>query len=161
LPEFAHCEEFVNPDLIAAGLSPFAPGLVAMQAGRLVLQRIHDLSRKEISFGFETTLSGKSYLRLLQDLKKRHYGIHVFYLWLPDENLAVQRVHDRKRQGGHFVPDADVRRRFRRGLRHFLLDYQRVIDDWILFDNSGAVPEVMAYGAGRQVSAVDSKQFSL
>ena len=159
LPEFAHCELFVNPDLIAAGLSPFAPRTAAVQAGRLVLERIQDLSRRRASFGFETTLAGKTYLRLLQRLRTYGYEVHVFYLWLPTEKLAVERVHDRARLGGHFVPERDVRRRYYRGLHHFLLDYQQAIDDWILFDNSGSTPLAVAFGAHQKLTMINETVF--
>jgi len=111
LPDFAHCEEFVNADLVATGLSPFAPENRAIPAGRLVLARIKELSSQGKNFGFETTLSGITYLNLFKDLKKKDYIIHVFYLWLLDESLAVQRIRDRVRQGGHSVPLEDIRRR--------------------------------------------------
>src|SRR4051812_2445535 len=108
LPDFARCDEFVNPDLIAAGLSPFAPRSVGMQAARLVLKRIRELCRRKQSFGFESTLSGKTYLALLKRLRKTGYRVHAFYLWLPNEELAIERVNDRARQGGHSVPVQDI-----------------------------------------------------
>jgi predicted ABC-type ATPase len=161
LPEFAHCDEFVNPDLIAAGLSPFTPRDAAIPAARLVLSRIQELSRRHVSFGFETTLAGRTYLQMLRTLKRQRYAVYVFYLWLPDAELAVQRVHDRVRQGGHSVPDRDVRRRYGRGLRHFLLDYQQVIDDWILIDNAQPRPLPIAFGQQRSTTVIDSERYSL
>ena len=159
LPHFAKCDEFVNVDLIATGLSPFSPRAAAIQAGRLVLKRIHELTSRGLGFGFETTLSGKTYLELFKRLKKQGYRIHLFFLWLPDVNLAIERVSDRVRQGGHSVPEADIRRRFDRGLRHFSADYRLWVDDWIIFDNSGKPPQVLAFGMHDQMQVVKADLF--
>jgi predicted ABC-type ATPase len=155
LPHFAHCEEFVNADLIATGLSPFDPGAVAMQAGRLVVTRIRELVRDKHDFGFETTLSGRAYLRLLKNAKKRGFRLRLFFLWLPDENLAVKRVADRVRQGGHNVPELDIRRRYGRGLINFWTLYRPLIQDWVFFDNSQQIPRVILYGQETGYNVVD------
>jgi len=159
LPRFAKCNEFVNADLIATGLAPFSPISAAMQAGRLVLQRIHELSAKGITFGFETTLAGHTYLPLLNRLKKSGYKLHLYFLWLPSVNLAIKRVEDRVRQGGHSVPISDIRRRFERGLQHLFKDYLPIIDEWIIFDNSGSIPKEIAFGAHDDVKIADPTSF--
>jgi predicted ABC-type ATPase len=160
LPDFAHCEEFVNADLIATGLSPFSPRTAAIQAGRLVLTRIHALATHRLDFGFETTLSGKTYLTLLGRLKKQGYRIHLFFLSLSDVNLAIERVNIRVRQGGHSVPPVDIRRRFRRGLKRFFMEYRFLVDDWIVFDNSGKPPEVIAFGRRTETQVTDVVKFN-
>ena len=104
LPYYAECLEFVNADLIANGLSPFFPERAAILAGRLMLQQIHLLADHGRDFGFETTLSGKTYVRLLRDLRDRGYRIHLFFLWIPNIDIALERVADRVRRGGHNVP---------------------------------------------------------
>src|SRR4051794_11262506 len=104
LPDFVQCREFVNADLIAAGLSPFAPETQAMRAGRLLLTRIKELSKARQNFGFETTLAGRSYAKVLSDLKAARYRLVLFFLWLPDADLAVARVANRVLQGGHTYP---------------------------------------------------------
>ncbi len=114
LPSFVHCPRFVNPDLIAAGLSPFDPSAVAAKAGRLMLEEVNHLIHRGESFAFESTLSGKTYLRLIERAKERGYAVHLFYLWVPDAALAVARVRDRVETGGHDVPEADVYRRYDR-----------------------------------------------
>ena len=137
LPHYADCTHFINADLIAQGLSPFSPVVAAMKAGRLVLQEIQEFSNKEVSFAFETTLSGKTYLSLLKSLKSKDYKIHLFFLWIPSSNLALERIKDRVASGGHDVPAIDVRRRFRRSINNFLKIYEPFLDAWMLFDNSG------------------------
>lgn len=144
LPDFADCYEFVNADLIAGGLSPFAPEAAAIQAGRHLLDRIHKLAREQTDFAFETTLSGRSYLLFLQNLKKSGYKIHLFFLWIHNIDLALERIAGRVRQGGHNVPEDIVRRRFHKGLRNFFHIYRPLADTWTIFDNSTEIPKSIA-----------------
>src|SRR5271165_1025234 len=145
LPNYAHCENFINADLIAQGVSPFAPEKVAFHAGRLMLEEIQLHAERKESFGFETTLSGRSYLALIRRLKKREYKVHVFFLWIPSVDLALSRVRARVLAGGHNIPEPVVRRRFDRSIRNFMVDYRQLAHSWILFDNSGAMPAALAF----------------
>lgn len=119
LPRDAECLEFVNVDMIAGGLSPFAPQKAAIRAGRLMLEQIHSLRNRGLNFGFETTLSGKTNIKLLKDLKKRGYQIHLYFLWIPTVKLALERIATRVKSGGHDVPELVVRRRFNKSLPNF------------------------------------------
>ena len=139
LPDYADCRNFINADLIAQGVSPFRPEVVAFHAGRLMLEEIELYARRWDSFGFETTLAGRSHLALIRRLKQQAYGVHIFFLWLPTVELALMRVKNRVREGGHAVPENIVRRRFDRSIRNFLLLY------WTLLDNSGPTPLVIAF----------------
>ena len=145
LPNYADCKNFINADLIAQGVSPFSPSSAAFRAGRLMLAEIERYASRGESFGFETTLSGRSYVTLLRRLKKRGYKLHFFYLWLPTIRLALARVRARVLEGGHDVPEPIVRRRFDRSIRNFLQQYRPLGESWMLFDNSGAKLEVIAY----------------
>ena len=144
LPHYAHCPEFVNADMIAKGLSPFSPTTAALAAGRLMLARIKELAGQRIDFGFETTLSGKTYLSLFKSLRAQGYHVHLFYLWLPNVNTALQRIRYRVQQGGHSVPEADVRRRFKRSLVNLFGAYCSLLDSWYLLDNSDEKPHLIA-----------------
>jgi len=144
LPNYADCKNFINADLIAQGVSPFSPEAVAFRAGRLMLEEIDLYAKRRESFGFETTLSGRSYLISVRNLKKRGYEVHFFFLWVPTVDLALTRVRARVLEGGHDVPEAVVRRRFDRSIRNFLLRYRQLGDSWMVFDNSGAAPAVIA-----------------
>ena len=144
LPHYAHCPEFVNADMIARGLSPYSPTAAAMEAGRLMLARIKDLASQRKDFGFETTLSGKTYLSLFERLRTQGYRIHLFYLWLPNVNTALQRIRYRVQQGGHSVPESDVRRRFKRSLVNLFGAYHSLLDSWFLLDNSDERPHLIA-----------------
>jgi predicted ABC-type ATPase len=144
LPDYVRCPNFINADLIAQGLAPFGPRSAAVKSGKLVLEQIHDFSRRGLDFAFETTLSGKSYVRLFRHLKAKGYALHLFFLWIPDPELALSRIKDRVAEGGHDVPSQDVRRRFTRGLRNFFTLYSPLLDSWMLFDNSGTKPMLIA-----------------
>jgi predicted ABC-type ATPase len=112
LPDYVDCKEFVNADYIASELSPFSPDRAAIQAGRIMLERIKMLGEHREDFGFETTLAGTVFANLLDNLKESGYKIHVFYLWVQNADIAIARIADRVRRGGHSVPDEVVRRRF-------------------------------------------------
>lgn len=144
LPHQVRCLEFVNPDLIAKGLSPFSPERAAARAGRLVLERIRELSAVGSDFAMETTLSGLSYQPLLRRLKERGgYELHMFFLWLPTLELSLDRIADRVRDGGHDVPEADVRRRFPRVVRNLFGRYLPLLATLYFYDNSAAVPKLV------------------
>ncbi len=149
LPETLGIEQFVNADLIAQGLSPFAPQTSALEAGRLMLARIHELRSRGESFGFETTLASRSYVRFLQESQHAGYVVHIAYIWLSAVNLAIQRVGIRVQQGGHDVPVSTIERRYWRGLRNFFHLYQPLADTWTLCDNSGEGMVTVARGSRR------------
>jgi predicted ABC-type ATPase len=139
LPNHVGCFEFINPDMIAKGFSPFDPERIAVKAGRLVLERIQEMVGRQMDFGFESTLSGRTYMRLFRKLKSAGYTIHMIYVWLPSPELALLRIQHRVGLGGHDVPEADVRCRFVRTARNFE-SYRRLVDSVLFFDNFNEVP---------------------
>ncbi len=159
LPHYADCRNFINADLIAQGLSPFAPETVAFRAGRLVLEEINLFAKQGINFGFETTLSGRSYLNLIRVLKNQGYKIHFFFLWLPSVDHALSRVKERVAAGGHDVPEADLRRRFERSIHNFLTEYRSLADSWTLLDNSGAAPSVICYEKDDRLNIINEDAY--
>ena len=140
LPEEARCINFVNADLIAKGLSPFAPERAAFQAGRLMLREIERHVQHQESFAFETTLSGRYYARRIPIWQASGYQIELFFLRLASPELAIARVHQRVKEGGHFVPETIVRRRFHAGLRNLETLYKPIVNAWAVYDNSGCIP---------------------
>lgn len=146
LPQEAQCERFINADLIAAGLSPFAPEVAALKAGRLMLAEIDECVHKGESFAFETTLAGLAYLGRIQAWRAAGYHVSLFFLRLPDAETAIARVAERVLQGGHDIPEAVIRRRFATGLRNFEQVYKAAVDAWVEFDNVGAEPVLMQWG---------------
>lgn len=159
LPHFAHCQEFLNADLIAAGLSPFAPETQSIRAGRLLLTRIRELTAIRQNFGFETTLAGRTYARYFREIKDQGYRIVLFFLWLPTADLAVSRVAARVRQGGHDVPEEDIRRRFKAGLQNLFGIYRPLLDRWRLFDASQLPPRLLAIEDDHQLQTLNAEAF--
>jgi predicted ABC-type ATPase len=137
LPNEANCPNFVNADLIAAGLSPFAPDLAAFKAGRIMLETIADYARRGESFAFETTLSSLTYAQMIPTWQASGYAVKLIFLSLPNADMAVQRVAARVAQGGHNIPEDTVRRRFAAGINNFSR-YKLLVNDWQLYDNSAA-----------------------
>src|SRR6185295_4599177 len=126
----ADCPDFVNVDLIAAGLSPFDPDRAAIRAGRIMLSEIQRRAHKGESFAFETTLSGHVYARLIPSWRLDGYRVRLIFLSLPNPDIAIARVAARVRQGGHNVASAVVRRRFESGIRNFREVYLHLVDKW-------------------------------
>jgi predicted ABC-type ATPase len=146
LPKEANCPHFINADLIAAGLSPFAPEVAAFRAGRLMLEEIAGCVARDESFAFETTLAGLTYLRHIRDWRKAGYHVSLFFLSLPSVELAIARVKQRVRQGGHNIPESVIRRRFAAGLSNFERHYRAAVSSWALYDNSGTEPVMIEWG---------------
>lgn len=146
LPKEAGCPAFVNADLIAAGISPFEPERAAFRAGRLMLEEIHHYSRKNDSFAFETTLSGRSYARHIPRWQLDGYLVKLFFLRLESPELAIARVQQRVREGGHNIPEHIIRRRFLSGLNNFENLYKSLVNEWALYDNSSSEPVLIEEG---------------
>lgn len=149
LPNEADCPEFVNADLIAAGLSPFLPDQAAFAAGRLMLERIADLVLAGKSFAFETTLSTRSYLRLIPRWRSAGYQVKLCFLRLPDADFAVRRVGLRVRLGGHDIPHATILRRYERGWENLQSAYLGIVDEWSIYDGSQDPPQLIETGDNR------------
>lgn len=144
LPEILDCKEFVNVDNIA-GLSPFNPESVALEAGRIMLTRIHELLEERVDFAFETTLATRSYVSLIKRAKVKGYTIVLLYFWLDSPEQAVKRVAKRVAKGGHHIPDnVLIRRYFRGGVHNLLHLYTPICDQWLILDNMKLVPQPIA-----------------
>ncbi len=144
LPYFLEVFEYVNADEIAAGLSPFNPESVAIQAGRLMLERLEILVNSEADFAFETTLAARNFAQFLKKCKDKGYIINLIYFWLQSPELAIARVRRRVESGGHNIPEDAIRRRYERGRRNLINLYLPVCDTWIVYDNSGSEPILVA-----------------
>jgi predicted ABC-type ATPase len=146
---------FVNADEIAAERSPADPAGAAIAAGREMLSRLHQLARGWQSFAFETTLASRHFAPWLEGLIETGYSVDILFLWLPTPELAVERVKSRVMLGGHDVPEAMVRRRYRRGLRNFFELYQPIATMWRVYDSAVSDdPLLIAAGSGQTVADV-------
>lgn len=144
LPSDAQCPRFINADLIAAGLSPFAPEAAALRAGRLMLGEIAASASRGESFAFETTLAGLNYLRHIPAWRDAGYHVELFFLRLPDVETAIARVAARVLQGGHNIPEAVIRRRFTAGSRN-LERYKAGVDAWSVYNSAGSGPVLVEW----------------
>jgi predicted ABC-type ATPase len=140
LPKEAECPNFINADLIAAGISPFRPEASSIQAAKMMLEMMRRYVERGESFSLETTLSGKNYGKLIPEWQKKGYKIKLFYLKLADSEIAIARVNQRVKEGGHSVHEDVIRRRFKTGWNNFQRLYKNLVDEWALYDNSGEHP---------------------
>ncbi len=141
--------EFVNADAIAVGLCAFAPETVALEAGKIMLKRLRELTEKRISFAFETTLATRSFAPWLAKMGEAGYRTHLMFLALPDVEFAINRVAIRVGLGGHGIPEDVIRRRYRAGLKNLFSLYMPIVSSWEIFDNSTpALPKKIARGSG-------------
>lgn len=148
-------DEFVNADVIARGLSAFAPERVALAAGRIMIRRLQELAAVRAGFAFETTLASRTFAPWLAELKAGGYQVHLVFLWLPSAEIAIVRVAERVRAGGHDVPEATIRRRYHAGWANFGELYQPLADSWQVIDNSVMrTPRLIAAGQGRRTKVV-------
>ncbi|MEO6131859.1 MAG: zeta toxin family protein [Saprospiraceae bacterium] len=156
LPEMLGITQFVNADDIAKGLSPFNPGSVAIQAGRIMLTRIKNLIQMNSDFAFETTLSAKSYVQLIREAQNANYYTTLVFFYLDSPELAIERVRTRVLEGGHSIPEEIVRRRYAIGIYNFNHLFFNMVDKWMVFDNSNNPLTFVAEGLkGKQALIYD------
>lgn len=136
LKKHFHISEFVNADTIATGLSAFQPGEVAIEASRIMLNRLKMLANRKDNFAFETTLSSRTFAAWIAKIKKDGYRFSLVYFWLHNADLAIERVAARVRLGGHDIPEQTIRRRYKTSLSNFFSLYQALADNWCIYDNS-------------------------
>lgn len=144
LTKFLRIIEFVNADEIARGLSPFNPRSVDLTASRIMLERIDSLIEKGKSFAFETTLSGKNYVKLVKRLQKEHYQVNMIFLYLDNPEEAKKRVAYRVEAGGHFISDDDIKRRYYRGIKNLIDEYLNIVDYAIVIDATNTARNIIA-----------------
>ena len=161
LPQEMQCHEFVNADLIAAGLSPFAPDRASFAAGRIMLMRLRELAERREDFAFETTLSGRAYALLLRDLRTAGYRIRLDFLWISDLSIARSRVRQRVMKGGHDIPEDVQSRRFHLGIRNLAELFRPLLDHWRLYDNTGCQPYPVAEEKDGVLAVSDAPRVAL
>lgn len=157
LPEFLDCKEFVNADSIAKGLSPFQPETVSIQAARIMILRIRELIREKSTFAFETTLTTKSYISILKKAKDIGYNIVLYYFWIDSVELALKRISDRVKKGGHDVPEEAVNRRYFRSLDNLTNLFIPISDYWFILDNTKQVTNKIAEGNNHLIKEITNK----
>jgi predicted ABC-type ATPase len=158
LPEMLNCEEFINADEIARGLSPFNPDKVAIEAGRIMLKKINDFINKKYDFAFETTLSTKSHTKTIEKAKENEYEITLLFLFLDSLDLAIERVKALVEEGGHDIPEKIIRRRYFAGIKNLFDLYIPVCDYWMITNNSTPNLKLIAEGNYKDVYRIENNR---
>ncbi len=135
LPEVFDTTEFINADEIARGINPKNVDAAAFAAGKIMLQKIDDCIKEKRNFAFETTLSGLTYLKIIEYAKQEGFTITMFFVYVNNVEIAIDRVALRVSKGGHNIPTETIKRRFDKGLIN-LCKYLKIVDNWYLMDNS-------------------------
>ncbi len=161
LPNVANCSRFINADLIAAGLSPLAPERELVAASRIFLREIEEAIQRREDFAFETTLAGRTYLKLIKQLQADGWQVELVYLALPSMDMSKLRVAERVRDGGHNIPVKDIERRFARSLRNLLEEFSYAVDRCDCFMNTGDQPEAIFRQKGLERVIVDAQLFEV
>ena len=146
LPEMLNCQEFINADEIAKGLSPFDPDRATIEAGRIMLTKVKKNLKDQIDFAFETTLSTKSYRNIIRQSKSLGYKVTLLYFWLESVDLAIERVRTRVSEGGHDIPNNVIRRRYYSGIKNLFEIYIPICDYWLIMDNSEIDSQIICEG---------------
>lgn len=136
--------EYVNADVIAEGLSAYAPENAGIDAGRTMLARLDGLASGKVDFSFETTLATRTYAKRLKSLQEIGYSVFIIYIWLSSESFAIERVKARVGSGGHNIPEETVRRRYEQGKRYFFDLYMPIADSWKVYNGGISPPELIA-----------------
>lgn len=144
LPNVLECNEFINADEIARGLSPFNVESVSIEAGRIMLKRIDDMLNSNTSFAIETTLTTKSYTKLIHRAKEKGYEVSLVFFWLNSVELAKERVKQRVSEGGHNIPNNVIERRYFNGIKNLLELFMPIVDNFVIYDNTNITPEMIA-----------------
>ena len=144
LPRILNCQEFVNADEIARGLSPFQPEKASIEADKIMINRIKELFYQKVDFAIETTLCSKMYLKTIEEAKSLGYETYLLYFWLNSPEMAVERVTKRVSQGGHHIPTETIYKRYKQGINYLFELYESKPDNLMILDNSENSPEIIA-----------------
>ncbi|OYU94962.1 MAG: zeta toxin [Bacteroidetes bacterium B1(2017)] len=161
LPEILDCKEFVNADEIAKGISPFNPEGVSIEAGRIMLDRIKELLKSNQNFAFETTLASITFTNFIGKAKQQGYNVTLIFLWLENEELAISRVFNRVKEGGHNIPESTIRRRYHSGINNLFQKYWDLPDSILIYDTSTGIPDLICTKAlDEKPTIIDSIKFN-
>jgi len=161
LPEMLECSQFVNSDEFAKSLSPFDPSEASVTASRYMLLRIRYLLQHKQDFCIETTLATRSLTGIIKQAHELGYTVTLLYFWLNSPDLAVKRVAERVKTGGHNIPEETIRRRYAVGLKYFFDNYSPQCERWVLADNSQTPFSVVAEGSGDRINIRDEEKYRI
>jgi len=132
---------YLNADLIAVASQGIQGAHGEVNAGRIMLRQLSSAIKEDRSIAIETTMSGRMWVKIINNAKAKGYKITSVFVTIDTVEKSIARIAERKRRGGHAIPDDTVRRRWKRCHYNFLQSYRRISDSWYIFDNSknGAV----------------------
>jgi len=159
LPEFKL--EFVNADEIASEINPQSVEAVKITAGKNFFAKVKELVSLGKSIAIETTLSGRYLIRFIEYFKKNGYLITLVFVFLDNPEIAIARIEVRVRNGGHHIPNQDVRRRFYRGMKNFWGIYKNLADSWEIYYNGEHGFIQVATGEMDNYTVIDETLFML
>jgi len=151
--------EFLNADEIAREISPENPSEKKISAGKLFFQKLNKAVEQNKSLLIESTLSGRYLQKMFETWRERNYQIIIIFLFVESPDILIERIAERVKKGGHFVPDEDVRRRFVRGKRNFWNVYKDLADSWSLFYNTNEGFKKIAAGEKVKIIRIEENLF--
>lgn len=161
MPEILECNEFVNADEIARGLSPFNSDSVAIKAGKLMLERIEQLLESKVNFAIETTLATKIYKHKILKAKELGYNVILIFFWLENVELAKERVKIRVAEGGHNIPKDVIERRYQAGIKNLFDIYLPIVDEGMIYDNTNPTLELLYTKSSKNVNIINFDKFKI
>lgn len=161
LTQLSENVNFINADLIAAGISPLSPERKLFTASRLFLNELEKCVIDQNDFAFETTLSGRTYLRFIDHLHANGWIVVLIYLALPNVELSINRVAERVSRGGHNIPKRDIVRRFSRSLQLLLNEYCHIADECLCYMNHENPPKLVFVQQGIDQYIIDEYLFRI
>ena len=159
LPTILDCQEFVNADEIARGLSPFNPDKSKIEAGKIMLRKIDELITKKVDFAVETTLSGRTYIKKINKARAEGYTVTLHYFWLETADIAKERVRKRVKEGGHNIPEETIECRYYRGISNLFTLYMPICDHWEIYNNTKKELQDIAHSQYRGITIDDETAF--
>ena len=153
--------EFLNADEIAKSLSAENPSEKKISAGKLFFQKLNEVVEQNKSLLIESTLSGRYLQKFIERVQKQDYQITIIFLFVESTEILIERIAERVKKGGHFVPDEDVKRRFMRGKQNFWKTYRNFATRWSLVYNSDRNFQEVAFGEKDEFLIADENLFQI
>ena len=137
-------KRFINADIIAKGIDLSSKNGAEIEAGKIMLTALNDALTQNDSFSFETTLSGRIWIKYINEAKKRGFIVSLIFVTVDDVDTCIERVKERVKNGGHDIPSETIKRRFHRSHSLFKEVYSKMSDEWYIFDNTETKARLVA-----------------
>ena len=152
---------FLNADNIERELNEPSSGITKLKAGRIFFKQLEGLINDNQSFILESTLAGNYLKKIIDTLKAKDYEVNTLYIFLENPQVCIERIANRVKKGGHFIPDEDVIRRYYRSKNNFWKMYAPLSTTWQLYFNETANAQRVAMGKGKIYDIENNALFNL